>query len=378
MVNVNEMTKLENRRGDFAAGAYVEVNGYLLADDSVTAIKIESRTPARNSDVVSRTLIEFIGKVEALPDSVNYLGDWMVAGKTVHVRRNTLVRRERATITVGATVEIYGAELPDGTVDARFVEVEHGPANASFVAFAPLASVNAGSYLEGGASSAIIASFGTDLAAGVEVANKLPLPTELGGVSVLVDGLPAGLFFVSPTQINYQAPDDLLPGAAMVTVMRNGQVAAQGSLELGQVSPSIFTADSSGRGVPAGLLLRVRANGQQSYEPLANYEGGKVTPVTIKRNAGDKLYLVLYGTGWRGGGDTDNNAGNGVAENLEVTIGNAKAPVLFAGAAPGFAGLDQMNLEIPDGLTGSASLLVKVSDGDGNVTRTNTVTILIQ
>lgn len=378
MVNVTEMTKLEKGRADFAVGAYVEVKGYLLDDDTVTAIKIEGRTPARNSDVVTRSLIEFIGKVEALPDSTNYLGDWMVAGKTVHVRRSTLIRRERAAVTVGATVEIYGAELPDGTVDARFIEVENGPANSSFVAYAPLTSVNAGSYLTGAASSAIIASFGSNLAGGVEIAKTQPLPTELGGVSVLVDGNPAGLFFVSPTQINYLVPDDLLPGAAMVTVMRNGQVVAQGALELGNVGPSVFTADSSGTGVPAGLLLRVKANGQQSYEPLAKYENGKVTPVTITRNAGDKLYLVLYGTGWRGGDDTDNNSGNGVAENLEVTIGNAKATVLFAGEAPGFSGLDQMNVEIPANVTGTVTIVVKVGDGDGNVGRTNSVTISIR
>ncbi len=377
-VNVSTATKLERGRVEFAVGVYVEVKGYLLDNGQVNAIKIEGKTPATNSNVVTRSFVEFIGTVSKLPETANYVGDWTVAGKVVHVNRRTLVRRERSAVTVGATVEIYGAELPDGTIDAKFIEVEHGPAGSSFQTFAALASVNAGSYGEGNASSAIVASFGSNLSGGVEVAKSLPLPTELGGVSVLIDGRPAGLFFISPGQINYQVPDDLLPGAAQVTVMRNGQAVAQGTLELGNVGPSIFTADSSGKGVPAGLLLRVRANGQQVYEPLATYNNGKVTPVTITRNIGDRLFLVLYGTGWRGTDDSDGNAGNGVAENLEATIGNAKAPVFFAGEAPGFAGLDQMNVEIPNGVTGTVTLLVKVNDGEGNVIRTNSVTISIR
>lgn len=377
-VNVSATTKLEKGRVDFAVGVYVEVKGYLLANGQINATKIEGKVPASNSNVVTRSFIEFIGAVSKLPDSANYVGDWTVGGKVVHVKERTRIRRERAAVTVGATVEIYGAELPDGTIDAKYIEVSHGPTGAAFQAFDALASVNAGSYLEGNASSAIIASFGSNLAGGVEVAKTLPLPTELGGVSVMVDGQPAGLFFVSPGQINYQVPDDLLPGAAQVTVMKNGQPVAQGILELGNVAPSIFTADASGTGTPAGVLLRVRANGQQVYEPLATYNNGKASPVTIIRNPGDRLFLVLYGTGWRSADETDGNSGNGVAESLEATIGNAKAVVFFAGEAPGFAGLDQMNIEIPAGVTGTVTLLVKANDGEGNVVRSNSVTISIR
>jgi uncharacterized protein (TIGR03437 family) len=374
MVHVSEATKLEQSRIRFGTGVNVSVAGYLLENDSVAATRIESR-PGSGGQF---GYIEFIGEVTKLPEASNYVGDWTVAGRTVHVSRRTLIQREMATIAAGATVEINGVELPDGSVDAKLIEVEHGPRGASFVTFAALTSVNAGSYLSGNAASGIIASFGEKLAAGVEIASSLPLPTELGGVSVLVDGNPAGLFFVSPGQINYQAPEDLLPGKAQVAVMKNGQVVAQGALELGNVAPSLFTADASGSGVPSGVLLRVRANGQQSYEPLARYVDGKAEGLTITRNAGDRLFLVLYGTGWRGADDADGNPANGVAESLEVLIGDNNAPVLFAGEAPGFAGLDQMNIEIPAGITGSVSLLVKVNDGDGKVSRANTVTITIR
>ncbi|MEO6723899.1 MAG: hypothetical protein ABIU20_04930, partial [Blastocatellia bacterium] len=160
--------------------------------------------------------------------------------------------------------------------------------------------------------------------------------------------------------------------------MKNGEVVAQGSLELAVVAPSLFTADASGTGTPSGVLLRVKANGEQSYEPLVRYDNGKVSPLTITRNLGDRLFLVLYGTGWRGADDTDGSSANGVAESIKATIGDANAAVFFAGAAPGFAGLDQMNVEIPAGVTGSLNLLVKVDDGNGIVLRANVVNISIR
>lgn len=375
MVHVTAQTKLEQSRAKFAVNVNVSVSGYQLADNSVAAARIESR-PGSGGGTFS--YIEFIGTVTKLPTTANFVGDWTVAGRTVHVVQRTTIQREMATIAAGATVEVNGVELPDGSVDANFIEVAHGPSGASFVTFAPLTSVNAGSYLGGNASSGIVASFGSNLAGGVEIAKSLPLPTELGGVSVLIDGNPAGLFFVSPTQINYQTPDALLPGSAQVAVMKDGEVVAQGSLELGIVAPSLFTADASGTGTPSGVLLRVSASGQQSYEPLARYDGGKVTPVTITRNSGDRLFLVLYGTGWRGADDADGNAANGVAESIAVTIGDKAAPVIYAGEAPGFAGLDQMNVEIPAGVSGSVSVLVKVNDGAGIVSRANAVTISVK
>ncbi|HMX25883.1 MAG TPA: DUF5666 domain-containing protein [Blastocatellia bacterium] len=374
MVQVSTNTKLEQQRIKFAVGVNVSVAGYLLNNASIAATRIESR-PGSGGPF---GYVEFIGNVTKLPDTANNIGDWTVAGRTVHVSRRTQVKREIATIAVGATVEVNGVELPDGTVDATQIEVEHGPSGASFVTFSALASVNAGSYLSGNTSSAIVASFGEKLANGVDIAKTLPLPTELGGVSVLVDGNPAGLFFVSPGQINYQVPDDLLPGTAQVAVMKNGQVVAQGALELGTVAPSLFTADASGNGIPAGVLLRVRANGQQSYEPLARYVDGRVEALPITRNAGDRLFLVLYGTGWRGADDTDGNAANGVAESLEITIGDKVVRPDYAGLAPGFAGMDQINVELPADVTGTVGLLVKVNDGDGKLVRTNSVTLSIR
>lgn len=187
-------------------------------------------------------------------------------------------------------------------------------------------------------------------------------------------------FFVSPSQINYQAPDELLPGTAMVSVLRNGQSVAQGTIEVTTSAPSIFTADSSGQGVPAGQLLRVRTNGSISYEPLATFDSaaGRTIPVPVARQTGEQLYLVLYGTGLSDLTDQDGNSQNGVAELIEVASGARTLGVLYAGIAPGYAGLDQLNLALPGDLSGTITLTILVRDGEGHVRRTNEVTISIK
>jgi len=381
-VVVTDMTKIDQSRAKVEVNAFIEVYGYLMNDDSVTAIKIKVKpvTPATDP-ARPRSYIEFIGTVESLPENGNLVGEWVVDGRTVNVYRRTRVHRGHAQVKVGATVEIIGAELPNDEIDAREIEVEFGPEGSTFVEYAPLTSVNAGSYQLTNSSSSIIASFGDNLAATTEVASSLPLPTTLGGASVLVDGRPAGLFFVSPNQINYQVPDDLQPGTAMVTVQRDGVTVAQGELEVGSVAPSLFTADASGQGSPAGLLLRVRADGRQSFEPLARFDAStnRLVPVSISRGAGERLYLVLYGTGLRNSEDGDGNDANGIAEHVQAFVGETRASVIYAGAAPGFAGLDQINIELPEGAVGaSLDLLIRIDDGEGDIMRANTVRISIQ
>jgi uncharacterized protein (TIGR03437 family) len=46
-----------------------------------------------------------------------------------------------------------------------------------------------------------------------------------------------------------------------------------------------------------------------------------------------------------------------------VTIGGADCPVTYAGAAPGFVGLDQINCRVPAGLGANAAAVVVVSSG---------------
>ena len=149
-----------------------------------------------------------------------------------------------------------------------------------------MASVSASSYDKEVAPNGIAAAFGLNLSRGTFGAGTLPLPTELGGVCVMVDGVPAGLFFVSPGQINYLVPAGLQAGTAMVTVEINDEVVAQGEINITENKPGFFTANAAGSGAPAGLLLRIASNGRQSYEPLARLEGDQIVAAPIQPQRG--------------------------------------------------------------------------------------------
>ena len=243
-------------------------------------------------------------------------------------------------------------------------------------------TVSAANYQAQMTPESIVAAFGTLLAPNTAAASSLPLPTNLGGVTVSGNGNPAGLFFVSPGQVNYQIPAGTAAGTANVVVTTSNGVVSRGTINVASVAPGLFTAGSDGQGLPAALVLRVKANGQQVYEPVASYDAGagKFVPVTITRAAGEQLFLVLFGTGVRNAPNSDNNTGNGVAESVQVTIGGINAPVLYAAAAPGYVGLDQINVQIPDGVVAGSGVAVvmKVNNGQGSMAQANPVSVAIQ
>ena len=226
-----------------------------------------------------------------------------------------------------------------------------------------LAVVSAASY-KGDALAAeqIGVAFGSNLAAATLIANSLPLPTELGGTSVKVRDSQnverlSPLFFVSPNQINFQIPAGTANGAATFTVVKNSVAMATGNVPISTVAPALFSADASGRGLASAQALRVKANNAQSYEPVGRYDAqqGKFVPVPIDLGpATDQVFLILYGTGFRNGGDLS---------KVRATIGGVNAEVSFAGAQGGFAGLDQLNLRIPRTLPGGEFDIVVTVDG---------------
>ncbi len=234
----------------------------------------------------------------------------------------------------------------------------------------PLASVSAASYNGEVAADSIAAAFGGNLSAGTAIAASLPLPTQLGGVTVKVKDAAgterdAPLFFVSPNQINYQIPTGTSVGIAGVTVFNAGSIVGLGGVPITPAAPALFTANASGDGVPAALLLRVRGDAL-FYEPVARYDGQRYVPVEIDLGPeGDQVFLILFGTGFRSAG----------AANARTTIGEAEAEVLYAGAAPGFAGLDQANVRIPRSLIGKGEVSIAFTADNRSA---NAVTINIR
>jgi uncharacterized protein (TIGR03437 family) len=235
-----------------------------------------------------------------------------------------------------------------------------------------LTSVSAASYGGELAADSIVAAFGANLATSTASANSLPLPTTLAGVTVKVTDSEqttrdAPLFFVSPSQINYLVPAGSKAGLAKIIVYNGDRVVANSESPINPVAPALFTANASGQGVPAAVALRVRANGSQSLEPVAQFDAAqqRFVPVPIDLGPeGEQVFLILFGTGFRAPAEPG---------AVATFIGDEIAEVLFAGAAPGFAGLDQANVRAPRSLAGKGevSILLIADDRASNAVTVN-------
>jgi uncharacterized protein (TIGR03437 family) len=222
-----------------------------------------------------------------------------------------------------------------------------------------VANVDAARYAPAVAPESIVAAFGTQLASQAVAASTLPLPTTLDGTTVFVNGTPAPLFFVSPTQINYQLPPDVDPGTAQVIVLAKDGTASHGQLTVLPTAPAIFTQRGDGTGAPAAVAA---ADGLNFNLLVGNPDG---TPRQLEAG----VFVSLFGTGLRFAPNTDLNDQNGVAESLRVVIGGMNVIPNFAGAQGQFAGLDQINLQIPAALAGRGIVDLTVS-ADGKVSNT--------
>jgi len=220
------------------------------------------------------------------------------------------------------------------------------------------------------ASESIVAAFGTSLATDTQVATSTPLPTSLAGTSVKVrDSLGverlAPLFFVSPGQINLQIPAGTATGTATVIVVNGSGVVSAGTALITAVAPGIFSANNDGQGAAAAVALRARADGSQSFESVAQFNGTKFVPLPLDLGPGsDQVFLILFGTGLRF---------RSSLPAVTVKIGGIDAQVLYAGPQGGFVGLDQLNVAVPRSLIGRGEVdVVLTVDGQtANTVRVN-------
>jgi uncharacterized protein (TIGR03437 family) len=239
---------------------------------------------------------------------------------------------------------------------------------------APVASVSAASYRGNAlAPELITAAFGTGLAVVTQASSAMPLPTNLGGTQVIVrdstgTDRAAPLFFVSPTQVNYQIPPNTLSGNATVTVTSWNGAVSRSTVQIGTVAPGLFTLSATGRGLPAAVVERDKANGTRSTEALAQFDSSQnqFVPVPIDLGAADdQVFLVLFGTGFRF---------RSALAAVTATIGGSNADVTFAGAHGSFVGLDQANVRVPHSLAGRGDVDV-VLTVDGQMSNVVRVTI---
>ncbi len=232
----------------------------------------------------------------------------------------------------------------------------------------PVTTVSAASYeATAVAPEAILSAFGTLLATSTQAATTIPLPTSLAGTTVMVRDRvgvdrAASLFFVSPGQINYVMPTGTAVGAASVTIQSGDGTISLGTVEVSEVAPALFTANTDGQGVPAAVALLVKTNGDQMYEPVFQPDpvsGRFITRPLDLGPEGERVFLILFLSGIRSA--ADHNGDKNRNETIRLVIGGEEATPSFAGAHPDFVGLDQVNAEIPRSLIGRGRVSFAIS-----------------
>lgn len=207
-----------------------------------------------------------------------------------------------------------------------------------------LSVVNGASFQPGGAPRAILTIFGTNLSDAAYQATSYPLPTQLGPTSVMVNGALVPLFYASPAQINFQ-----MPGGApidTVQIVVNNSAVAGGARALHASPPhsSPLTA------VDTGLFVTSDKRAAALNVDLSPHTAA--TPVP----AGGYIILFITGAGAISPPLPDGTAApvsplSLINAPVQVTIGGQPAQVTYQGVAPGFAGLEQLNVIVPAGLT---------------------------
>jgi uncharacterized protein (TIGR03437 family) len=206
----------------------------------------------------------------------------------------------------------------------------------------PQGIVNAGSsapFTAGIAPGELINLYGLNLASGIQVAAAIPFPTTLGNVQVMINNIPAPLYYVYPTVLAAIVPYGVTGSIAKVQVFNNNVASNTVSAWIAKTAPGVLTQSANGLGYGDvvhldGSLVNAR-NPAQIGETVSVYLTGlgAVTPTIADGAAGPTNPLA--------------NA----AATITAYIGGVQATVGYSGLAPQLAGLYQINLTVPAGLT---------------------------
>lgn len=238
----------------------------------------------------------------------------------------------------------------------------------------PMAAVSAASFSNAKLSGDSIATaFGNRLATKTQAATSLPLPTSLAGSSFIVkDSLGternAPLFFASPTQVNFLVPVGTAIGPATLIATNSDGILSVTKTEIATVAPSLFSASATGQGLAVAVVQRRKTNGAISYEATSRFDStlGKLVAVPIDLSQPtDQVFLLLYATGIKN---------RSSLSAVSVSLGGTNAEALFAGATSEFAGLDQINIRLPQSLAGRGTVNIALTV-DGQAANSVTVSI---
>ncbi len=215
--------------------------------------------------------------------------------------------------------ELYLADYDRGAIHTIVV----GPPLTTTAAI-----VNAASFGPGLVPGSIATAFGVGITSlpGIVGAEQLPLPADLNGTSVTLNGIRAPLFAIAAgdgqEQINFQVPWELAGSStAALVITANGQTGSPVQVPIVPSQPEIFAA------VRSGNALTIYATGL----------GPVLTPPTTGQAVTAAVPLIA---------------------TAEVTVGGISVPVTFAGLPTRFVGLYQVNATVPASVLGDVVLRV--------------------
>jgi uncharacterized protein (TIGR03437 family) len=263
---------------------------------------------------------------------------------------------------INGTTPIAGQTTLNGTVHAA-------GANAPALS---LGIFNAASYQPGNtiALGSFVSIFGTNLSNGSGAPSVQPLPTSYQGTQVFLGGVALPLQYAGPNQINALIPANVAVDSQQpLLVQRDLTQGAPMNVVIADAQPGIYTANQQGTG--QGAVLTVD---NALAAPTGAYPGS--------HPASQGSVIQVFCTGL---GAVTNPPGVGAAApnsplsytvaTVTATIAGVNAPVIFAGLAPGFIGLYQVNVTVPFGtpVAGAVPLVLSVGSAVSN-----TATIAVQ
>ena len=361
----------EDEQGELYLADYANGVIYAISTDSPAPV-LSSLSPAALVAGAPDMTLTVVGSA-FVPDSVVRWND--EPRPTVFLDNSRLQAAVSAADIAGpgtATVAVVNPS-PGGGISAPLLLIIEAPPNLS-----PNINsggvVNAASFTAGqGLAPGTIASvFGVDLALRPEAAIGEPLPVSLGGSNLLFNGsIPVPQFFVSQTQSNIQIPWELVPGQeASLTARIGSRESPPTTVSILEFSPGLFSIDQSGAGQGAILISGTSA--------LAAPAGLRTGSRPVKRGE----FLEIFATGLGAVTNTPPTGSGALADPLSksitlptLTIGGVPTEPLFAGLAPGFVGLYQVNAEVLPATPVSDSVALTLSVKEAV---SNTVTIAVE
>ena len=280
---------------------------------------------------------------ESMPDGIAVNKDGQVTGTPSTAGTFTINVTVKDSLQVTATAAVK-LRVGDGLLVLSAASLKPGPV----------------------APSSMVTVFGGQLANGTQSASSQPLPTTLGDCTLTItdaNGIPraAGLYYISPNQINFTVPADTLPGTAAISVTNGGQTRTLGNVEIATTAPGLFFLNTDGLAA-AGLTRISGANTAYAETAQLDNTTNLFVPVPVDLASDtDHVYLTLYGTGIRY---------RQSLASVQVVIGGISVTPDYAGLS-GADGIDLIRVLLPKDLRGAgmATLVVTVNGLSSNGVR---------